>query len=56
MARTILITLVAIVPESASDKDINDYIDVELAGVNSMACDNPLIDAFEVIDREWEAE
>ncbi len=52
--KPIEITVVLFVPESATDKDINDFVDVEYGGCNSMKMDNPCRgDATEVIEAKW---
>ncbi len=53
MSKVIEVKLTINVPDEASDKDIKDWIDVELCGWNSMKCDNPCIDGAEVVDFEW---
>lgn len=54
MHKTIKVTLEINVPDSATDKDIQDWVHVELEGVNSMKNDNPCIEGAEVIDSQWE--
>lgn len=54
MTKEISVTLVIEVPEHATDKDITDWVHVELCGYNSMKKDNPCIGNTEVIDDRWE--
>lgn len=56
MTQTIIVTLEIEVPAEATQKDINDYVDVELAGVNSMKLDNPCDGNAEVVSHQWKYE
>jgi len=48
-------TLDVEVPDEATEKDIQDYLDVAFCGWNSMKTDNPCKDETEVIDMHWES-
>lgn len=52
--KEIEVTLSMLVPEYATDDEIESYLDVELAGWNSMSSDNPLIGEAEVISLSWD--
>ena len=54
MTKQIIVKLEIDVPESATDQDISDWIDVELCGWNSMKQDNPCLGEAEVTDSNWE--
>lgn len=41
------------VPDSASDEEISQWVDVEFGECNSMASDNPIIDNYEIFSARW---
>jgi hypothetical protein len=53
MTKEIEVTLYIEVPEEATDKDITDWVDVQLCGYNCMEKDNPCIDNAEVVHNKW---
>jgi hypothetical protein len=53
MSKVIEVKLTIEVPDNASNKDVKDWIDVELCHWNSMKRDNPCIEGAFVIDMEW---
>ncbi|WP_170308400.1 hypothetical protein [Alteromonas alba] len=53
MAKEIEVTLYVEVPDHALDKDITDWVDVQLCGYNCMEKDNPCIDNAEVVHNKW---
>lgn len=53
--KTIIITVEIDVPDSATDQDITDFVDVEYGQCSGMKLDNPCRgDAVEVIEAKWE--
>ena len=52
--RSVRLTIDIEVPSEATGDDIEDYVDVNFCGWNSMKMDNPCIDGSEVIDMHWE--
>lgn len=53
MTKSIEVKLTIEVPDSATDQDITDWVDVELCGWNSMKSDNPCIAEAEVVEGDW---
>ncbi|CAH7425311.1 conserved hypothetical protein [Vibrio chagasii] len=53
MKKYIEVTMTIEVPSEATDKDIQDWVHVELERVNSMKQDNPCIDGADPIDSSW---
>ncbi|WP_199781600.1 hypothetical protein [Cronobacter sakazakii] len=51
--KTIRVTIEVDVPDAATEKDINDWVDVQYGEFNGMNSDNPCIDNYEVQDVEW---
>lgn len=55
--KTIIVTLELEVPDNATDKDVTDFVDVELGQCGGMKLDNPCRgDACEIIHAEWKYE
>lgn len=55
--KTIIVTLEIDVPDSATDKDISDWVDVEYGQCGGQKLDNPCRgDATEIIDHTWKFE
>lgn len=54
--KEIKVTLFIEIPDDATDRDIDDWVDVELAGVNSMKGDNPIVDNDDVVEHYWKHE
>jgi len=52
-SRFIKVTVEVELPSTVTDKDINEWVDVEFGECNSMKPDNPCINSYEVLDVEW---
>ena len=53
--QTIIVTVEINVPDTATEQDIKDFVDVEYGYCNSMKNDNPCgRGAAEVISAEWD--
>jgi len=51
--KTITVTVTVDIPDEATDKDIQDFVDVEYGECNSMSMSNPCRKSADVVDATW---
>lgn len=54
--KTVIVNLTLEVPDNATDKDIQDYIDVEFCWWGGMQLDNTCRELSNVVEMEWKHE
>lgn len=51
--KLIEVTVVVEVPDTASDSDIKDFVDVEFGECGGMRMDNPCLDDYNIESATW---